>query len=276
MTVYSINGHVVEENTPVFAASSRIYRYGDGFFESMKLSAGRVLHLDLHFIRIRKSAMLLKMELPVDFNSEILEKWVIAAAEFAGTENARVRCTILREGPGLYTPVQSGVTIVLEVNKTDTRSYEWNETGLSLGAYREMSKNANYLSMLKNTSALLNVMAGIYCKENGYDECVIFNDQNRVAETNSSNLFMVSGDFVATPPLTEYCVDGVMRKVIIQLAQAYGYTVHEQAITEISLGAADEIFLTSATRGIRWVRTYNGKPLKHNVSQVLFGLLNRD
>jgi branched-chain amino acid aminotransferase len=275
MSIYSVNGNIVHENTPVFPANSRGYRYGDGFFESMKMADGRILHLDHHFIRIRKSVMLLKMELPASFNSETLERWVVEAANAGNMKNARIRCTIFRDGDGFYTPNESNVTIVIELNETSTANYEWNEAGLNLGTYREMSKNGNYLSMLKTTSALVHVMAGIYAKENGFDECVIFNDQGRVAEAIGSNIFCVSGEFIYTPPLSEYCVDGVMRKVVLQIAQAYGYTVYEHPITEISLGAADEIFLTTATKGVVPVSLFNHRTLKHTVSKVLFDILNK-
>jgi branched-chain amino acid aminotransferase len=65
-----------------------------------------------------------------------------------------------------------------------------------------------------------------------------------------------------------------MRKVVIQLAQAYGYTVLEQPISEITLNTADEIFLTSATRGIRWIGQYKGKRYKNTVSRILSERLN--
>ena len=80
---------------------------------------------------------------------------------------------------------------------------------------------------------------------------------------------MVSREFIITPPISEYCVDGVMRKVVIQIAESYGYQVREVPITEIDLSAADEIFFTSATRGIQWVANYMGKPLKCNISRIL-------
>jgi len=272
--IFSINGTIFDETTPVFTAASRGYRYGDGFFESMRFSNGRLLHGELHFIRIRKSAMLLKMKLPEDFDRDLLEKWISEAIVSKNIQNARVRCTIFRESPGLYTPVENKCTIVLEIVKTENAGYDWQENGLKLGAYKEMSKNGNFVSTLKTTSCIVHVMAGIYARENQLDECLIYNETGRIAEGISSNIFSFNGEFLNTPPLTEYCTDGVMRKVVINLAQEYGYTVIEQPVAEITLNSADEIFFTSATRGIRWVKYYNDKVYKNNVSKVLFDKLN--
>lgn len=275
MVVYSLNGQIIGAEDPFLSPESRAYRYGDGFFESMRFINGRLLHGNLHFIRIRKSAMLLKMQLPDQFDQDKLEQWITEAAADGGMDHARVRCTILRDSPGLYTPVSSQTMVILELRKLDGPAYDWNEEGLKLGAYKELSKNSNYTSMLKTTSALTYVMAGMYARENGYDECVVFNEQGRVAECISSNIFVVSGEFINTPPLSEYCIDGVMRRVVMQLAEAYGYTMQEQPITEISLNSAEELFLTSAGRGIRWVGTYAGKRYKNTHARVLFNMLNK-
>lgn len=272
--IFNINGEIVKEDQAWFTPASRGYRYGDGFFESMKLSGGLLLHSVLHFERIRKSALLLKMKLPEDFTRDELIRRIDATAIAIEAPNARVRCTFFRETPGLYTPAGGETSIVIEIQKIDSPGYEWNEQGLTLGSYREMSKNGNYISTLKTTSALIYVMAGIYARENHFDECVIFNDQDRIAEAISSNIFFVSGEFLITPPLSEYCVDGVMRKVVMNLAAGYGYTVLEQPMSEVSLTSADEVFLTSATRGIRWVAEYKGKTYKNTVSRILAEKLN--
>lgn len=272
--IYLVNGRTVPENELIFPASSRVYRYGDGFFESMKLSNGVLLHLDKHMARIHKSAMLLKMKLPEGFNENSLQAQVSRSIHEAGILNARVRCSVLRESEGLYIPADDKTIVVIEITETESPLYEFNAQGLILGSYGEMTKNANYISALKTTSALLYVMAGLYAQENGFDECVIFNEQGRIAECISSNIFTVAGEFINTPPLSEYCVDGVMRKVVIQLAQAYGYTVLEQPVSEITLSTADEIFLTNASRGIRWVGDFKGKNYRNAVSRVLSDKLN--
>jgi branched-chain amino acid aminotransferase len=233
-----------------------------------------LLHGDLHFIRIRKSAMLLKMNLPEHFDRDELENRILQTIGNQNIDYARVRCTIFRETPGLYTPLENNCTIVLEITAQAAPGYEWKENGISLGIYREMSKNGNFVSTLKTTSCLINVMAGIYARENELDECLIYNDSGRVCEGIGSNIFTYNGEFLNTPPLSEYCVDGVMRKVVINLAQEYGYTVIEQPITDVNVNTSDEIFFTSATSGIRWVREFNNKRYKQNVAKVLFEKLN--
>lgn len=271
MAIYIINNTIVDENAPYFAPSSRGYRYGDGFFESCKLSDGRILQLPLHADRIRKSALLLKLNLPTWWDEISWETTVLKACKDANFASARIRLTIFRDADGLYTPNDSNACMVTEINETKgVGPYQWNEEGLNIGTYKELVKNSNYTSTLKTCSALVYTLAGIYAKEHGLDDVVIFNEYGRPCESVSSNIFVVKGEFLLTPPISEYCIDGVMRKVIMQLADAYGYSIQERPISEIDLSASEEIFTTSATRGINWVADYQGKKLKNTVSRVLF------
>lgn len=260
MAIFIINNTIVDENAPFFNPKSRGYRYGDGFFESCKLSDSRILQLPLHADRIRKSALLLKLNLPTWWDEISWETSVLKACKDAKMDAARIRLTIFRDAEGLYTPNDSNVCMVTEINEeTGIGPYQWNETGLNIGTYKELVKNSNYTSTLKTCSALIYTLAGLYAKEHGLDDVVIFNEYGRPCESVSSNIFVVKGEFLLTPPISEYCIDGVMRKVIMQLADAYGYSLQERPISEIDLSASEEIFTTSATRGINWVADYQGK-----------------
>ena len=273
--MYLFQGLWVSGDASQLPLNSRSYRYGDGFFESMRFEHGCIQYADLHEVRIRKSAMLLKMAIPENFNLQILEADVKEMLDSKNVNSASLRCTFLREGEGRYTPKNPSTQIITEVNATEFRGYPLNEKGLSLGLYSELSKNANYTSTIKTNSALTYVMAGIHAEENKWDECVIMNDSGRIAETVSSNIFTVNGEFINTPPLSEYCVDGVMRKVVIQIAEAYGYSVQENPITPIFLSAADEIFISNAIKGIQWIGTYNGKTYKNATARKLSDILNK-
>jgi len=274
MNMFLYQGLWVSAEEPQLALGSRAYRYGDGFFESMRFELGCLQHAELHESRIRKSALLLKMDVPNDFDLQNLETDIKESLSSKNIPSASIRCTFFREGTGRYTPENQSTQVITEVKATEFRGYPLNEKGLTLGMFSELSKNANYTSTIKTNSALTYVMAGIHAAENKWDECVIINDSGRIAETVSSNIFTVNGEFITTPPLSEYCVDGVMRKVVMQLAGAYGYSIQENPITEISLSTADEIFISNAVKGIQWVGEYGGKTYKNATSGKLSELLN--
>jgi branched-chain amino acid aminotransferase len=274
--LYNVNGRITRPEEPVFTAASRFYRYGDGFFESMRMAQGHVLFFHRHYRRIQRTAMLLGMVPDQRLSEEALLEMIQQTCAEAGALHARLRLTFLRDGEGLYAPqAGAGMVYVLEVLPLQDAHFVQQEQGLLLGEFNELTKNANYLSMLKTNSALIYVMGAMHARRKGFDDCVLFNDMGRVCETVSCNIFKVDGDKLITPPLSEYCLDGVMRQVVIELAASYGYEVFEHPISVNDLIAGDEILLTSATRGIRYVHEFQGKRFRHAVHEVLFGLLNK-
>ena len=276
MSYFIYNGIPVDKDSPLFPASSRSYRYGDGFFESMKVSEGRLMHGYLHQLRIDKSLLLLKMQAPECFEHSSLEDQIERFCKSKKISNARVRATYLREADGFYQPKNQYTQVLVEISPIEYSGYPLNTEGYIVGNYKELVKNSNFISTLKTNSSLIYTMAGIYAKENDLDECILYNEFGRVCEGISCNIFMVSGEFITTPPLSEYCVDGVMRKLVLQLAQSYGYQINERPIQEIDLMTADELFFTSATRGIQWVGNYMGKSFRSTIAKVLSDKLSEN
>ncbi|MNL41253.1 Branched-chain-amino-acid aminotransferase [compost metagenome] len=101
------------------------------------------------------------------------------------------------------------------------------------------------------------------------------NDEGYLVEGISSNLFLVKNGEFYTPALTEGCVAGVMRKVILEMGLHTGLKMHEVKIKPEALRNADEIFLTNATQGIRWVVGFQEKRFFNSYSKMLTEMLNR-
>jgi len=135
MNMYLYQGLWVSGDAPQLPLISRSYRYGDGFFESMRFEQGCIQYADLHESRIRKSAMLLKMNIPADFNLQLLETDIKEVLDSKNIASASVRCTFFREGEGRYTPKNPSTQVITEVSATEFRGYPLNENGLSLGLY---------------------------------------------------------------------------------------------------------------------------------------------
>src|SRR5690606_21319524 len=90
---------------------------------------------------------------------------------------------------------------------------------VKIGLYTDNYKPCNELSTIKSGNALLYVMAGIWAKEHGYDDVLILNEHGCVCEATGSNVFVVKDEKVFTPPVSEGCVDGVMRRFVIRQLQ---------------------------------------------------------
>ena len=105
---------------------------------------------------------------------------------------------------------------------------------------------------------------------------MIKNSNDNIIETTNSNFFISSNGVLYTPPLSEGCVGGIMRMQVINLAISNGMLVYENPIHIQHLLSADEIIITNAINGIRWVGQYKDKRYYNSLAEKLTDLLNQE
>jgi branched-chain amino acid aminotransferase len=273
-----LDGELVEKQsalTPIF--ESRSGKYGDGFFETIHFFDSKLLYFHLHHQRLTKTARLLKFDLPEHWNETFFEDKIAQLARANNVEFGRVSIQFRRDTEGYYLPLDKRFRFHISIEKQQNRDavYELNEKGLVLGEYRELTKTSNFTSGLKTCNALIYVLASMHAKIHQFDECLIFNEEGRVAEGVSSNIIIVKQDTIVTPPFSEYGIDGVMKKVIMQKAAAYGYKTEEYAIYAEDLFSSDEVWFCNVMQGLRWVGEYRGKVFQNAVAKNLSSILSK-
>ena len=102
----------------------------------------------------------------------------------------------------------------------------------------------------------------------------MLNHFGRVADTSIANIFLIKNKTIYTPSLAEGCIAGVMRQHLISLLKAKEMEVCETAISLNDVMEADELFVTNAIRGIKWVYHCNEKVFSNNVLKLLMQELN--
>lgn len=272
---YLVNGVLCEASGLPHATLNRAFQYGDGFFETIRVSHGRPQHLELHWDRIAKSMEAHKILPPDSLDLGSLERGIQALCTANGINNGgRARLTFFRTAGGRYTPVNNDLMWVGEVEPLGSNSFALNEQGLAIDVYPEMKKLNGPLANFKNTSALLYVQASLWAKEHELDDALITNTTHNIIESTRSNLFLVSNRVLYTPGLESGPVGGVMRAAVINLALEEGFKVYECNISPGEMLRADELFLTNAIMGIQWVARYRTKRYFNATSKSLVTLLN--
>jgi len=256
---------------------NRSFRYGDALFESIHACGTEAQFLELHLNRLRRNMAVLKMIIPAFFTisnlSQMITKLLNKNRIFGG---ARIRLTVFRDAEGLYTPLKHDVSFIIESLPLESDYYELNKHGYVIDIYTDMPKPLNSLSSVKTTSALFYVMAGIFKSEKGLDECILLNEKGHLVESISSNLFIIKNATLFTPSLKEGCLPGIMRQVIISCLPLPGLNFCEDKPLDINdLLQADEVFLTNAINGIRWVGAFQQKRYFHEVSENVLKKINQ-
>ena len=122
---------------------------------------------------------------------------------------------------------------------------------------------------------MLQITGSIFADENGYDNCLVLNDEKNVVEALQSNLFMKTGNLVVTPPVSDGCLNGIMRKQIIELLKKMeGIELKEVSISPFDLQKADELFVTNVIQGIQPITKYRKKEFKTTFSAHLLVKIN--
>lgn len=269
------NGEIISSSTPVLSADNRAFRFGDGLFESMKCSNGKILFYKKHLERIHAGLNLLKIKAPAIIVRRELEEVSSLLCRKNNIEHAKIRLQIYRGDGGIYTPDKNDSAYVLDCGPLESRNFGLNKRGLELGIFKDIPKPMNRLSNFKTCNSLVSVLASVYSKEKGLDDSLLMNRDGNYIESSNSNLFVIINDKILTPPLTDGCVDGIMRNTVIQLLSKNKIPCSETSISKEMLLKADEIFLTNAVRGIRWVKSLGKKTYKKNTSVKLTIELNK-
>jgi len=259
MNFINLNGKHLPGDEPVLLAANRGYRYGDGLFETIKVYKGEILHASLHFSRLIDGIAKLKFDLPKLFSTGRLEEEVIILCKKNKCENlARVRISLFRGNGGLYDNDRM-LQYVIECWPLNESVNKLNDNGLVIDFFPEARKSCDIFSNLKSANFLPYSMAAVYAKENKLNDCLILNTAGTVADSTIANLFIIKDSIIATPSLSEGCVNGVMRKYLITSLRNAGYDINETAVLVADIEQADEVFLTNAINGVRWVRQFRNK-----------------
>jgi branched-chain amino acid aminotransferase len=271
----NFNGEIIPADSKVLPVANRSFRYGDGLFESMRMLKGQLKFADLHADRLQRGMKALKMDGYSQMDAYFLKEKAEQLSIRNKSKHGRLRLTVYRDSDGLYTPLQNKVGYCLEFVPADEPRYFLNDKGLIVDVFTDLPKPSNYLSNIKTCNSLTYVMAGLYKSQNNLDDVFLLNQNGFLCEASSSNVFIWYQNHLYTPALSEGCVEGVMRQVIINIAKKSNVPVTEAQINPEILYEADEVFLTNASKGIQSVMGYGIRRYFNKVSKVFMDELNK-
>ena len=215
------NGNFYSEDEPIFTHSNRGYAYGDGVFESLRVVNGDIFFWEDHYFRLMASMRMLRMEIPMNFALEHIREEILSTVTKNNLEkaSARVRFTVARNEGGLYTPDDNTISYTIAVQPLESPFYILQEGDYEVELFKDYYVNKDLLSQLKTTNKILNILAGVYAKENGYDNCILLNSEKQVIEAINGNIFLVYDKTIKTAPLEDGCLNGIVRKKIIEIIE---------------------------------------------------------
>lgn len=269
------NGEIQSSDTTLSNAN-RGFLYGDGVFETLKIVNNKILFFEDHYFRLMASMRIVRMQIPNNFTLEFLEEQVLNLAKANNCENsARVRLTIFRNDGGFYLPQTRNVSFLIQVSPLNETHYSFSDAMYEVDLYKDFYITKQLLSTIKTTNKMINITGSIFADENDLQNCLLLNNEKNVVEALNGNLFMLIGNQLITPSIEDGCLNGIMRKQVLQVARKIeDIEVLEQPISPFDLQKADELFITNVITGIQPITKYRKKEYKSDLSKILLEKIN--
>lgn len=254
----SSRGAPVDPADATISVFDRGFLYGDSVYETLRTAGGKLVEWTEHMQRLERSAAGIGLELPFD-EAELLEA-VHATMAAAANPESRIRIVVTRGAGPMMLDIRGAsdaqlVVFVQPLVELEAEAYERGVSAHIIG--HQPSPHPG----LKTGNYLPNILAVKRAIELRGDDAILCNREGEIAEGATSNVFMVRGGSLTTPPLEAGLLAGITRQRVLGLCEQLGLRVDERRILPDELRLADEVFLTSSVRGVMPVTQLDDQPM---------------
>ncbi len=274
--MFNFNGKILIEKDKILDSKNRGLQWGDAVFEELRVVSGEVIFLEDHYLRLMSSMRILRMEIPMNFTMEFMEDEVLKTVLSEDLKpTKRVKFTVFRNNENDNALANNSISYIVTNSILPNPFYILEENEYEVELFKDFYKNASMLSNLDTSNKILNVVGRIYAQENDYQDCLVLNEQKQVIESLNGNIFLIQKNVIKTPPLTDGCLNGILRKKLIEIiSKLEEYELQELSISPFELQKADELFTINAIDGIISITKYRKKVYSNYVAKSLIGKLN--
>ena len=269
----NFNGKILDESDQL--SNNRGFLYGDAVFETLKIVNNKILFWEDHYFRLMSSMRIIRLDIPETYTPEFLKENIIKIHQKKSlTGNSRVRITVFRYSSGKYRPDSNTSSFIISSEEVSESNYILNNGDYKVDLFKDFYLDNQLISSIKSNNKIINVVASIYSNENGLENCILLNKDKMVVEFINSNIFSVNQRKIYTPKLSSGCLNGVMRKNLINILRLNSFEVFEEDISTFDLTKSDEIFGTNIIQGLFSVTNYRNKYYSNSISLKILKLLN--
>ncbi len=268
MRYVNVNGRLYKETSANVPYNNRSFRFGFGLFETMLLIENAIQLKEHHWDRLFSSMDKLGFTTPELMTIDWLEEEVLRTVKKNKLEKlCRIRLQVYAGRGGLFDGQYPWSEFVIECQPVDPSLLQLNHTGLITSYAENLMKSADSIANYKSSNAMIYSLAGRQALAKKIDDMIMLNTDKNAIETTIANIFCISKNDIYTPPLSEGCVSGVMRKYVISELIKKGFKINEEPFTRSFLKNADAVFATNAIRRVKWIASIDNTEYK--VDKVL-------
>lgn len=268
MRYVNVNGRIFKNTSAAVPYDNRAFRFGFGLFETMLFQDGEILLKEYHWDRLFLGLNDLNFVLPELMTKEWIEEEIKRTVKRNKLEKlCRIRFQIYAGRGGLFDGQNPWSEFVIEAQPVDPHIIQLNEKGLITVYADGIRKSADSIANLKTTNAMIYALAARQALAKKVDDSILLNTSENAIETTLANIFCIKKDIIYTPPLTEGCIAGVMRRHIMAQLPDKGFAIKEEPFSIDFLKDAEAVFATNAIRRLKWIANIGEK--EYSIDKIL-------
>jgi branched-chain amino acid aminotransferase len=240
-TITTINGRLVPESKAVISVFDNALLYAEGLFETLLGIDDRPIFTKEHLARLHKGAKVLGLKLPV--SDAVLVQWMKTTLKSHPDRVKKLRLTMTSGESARWVGRQGKPQVILSASP-----HEIPRAPFRLIVSDFKVDHASVFRNIKTLSYVISAAALRQAKDRKFDDAILLNERNEVAEVTSANIFWTQGKRVYTPPLSAGCLEGITREFVLKEARKIGITITERRVDLPGLLHADEIFISSSLK----------------------------
>lgn len=270
------NGNLFDETAAIFGKQNRAFYLGDFLSEYIKVSNKEPLLIEEHYFNLMASMRIFRMNIPIEFTQEFFEGNIQKVLEENQVQNAKIRISVYRNSDRSDMISKSSVSYLVEIDKvfTEDTLYSWYNETSEIDVFRDFSVNPSFFTQL-NIHKPEDMIAQAFMQENDFQDLILLNSDKRIARSHLGVPFLIQGNIVKTPKLTEGGIRSVTRNYLCQtLKRNPNFVFEETEIFPFEMQKSDEVFICIESEGLKSIHQNRKKSYTTESTQDIFDWLN--
>lgn len=271
---FSFNGTIANEEELFFGLTNSSFQKGDFLTEEIKISNGSIVLLEEHYFNLMASMRIFRMKIPLEFTQEFFEDQIQQVLVENSLVHARLSISVFRNFQVNTQLNQQSVSFLVYVNEVFTDfDYQFVLSESEIEVYKDFTVNDSFFTQI-NTHKPEEIIARAYMEENNFDDLILLNSEKRIARSVLGTPFLVNGNRVQTPKLSEGGIRSVTRNQFMKsIENSSEFQLEELEIYPFELQKCEELFILKESWGIVSICKNRKKIYVNRQTQDLFKLL---
>lgn len=260
-TVY-LNGDYMSAEHAKISPMDRGFLFGDGIYEVIPAYHGKMLGFAAHIERMNNG--LNELEINLDYTADQWREICQQLCEKNQGDNLGIYLHVSRGADTKRAHAYpNGITATVFAYAFEIPAQPVSDSDKAKTYTVSVEQDKRWQRChIKSTALLGNVIHYQHGAAAGNNETILFNRLDELTEASSSNVFIVKDGVISTPPLDNQILPGITRWLILTILHSHSdFKVQQRIITKQELFAADEVWITSATKEVGPVVKLNGQPV---------------